>query len=546
MEEVPDEDDISILSCHSFVSKASVNNDDPMAELWAEMDYGKLREAPTVTAALTALKDLKELLRPHRTTGRGYKDPGTDPFVRVRMENMEIMLNLYTGNLSKTKGCWAASSLQAAVSWGRGTYCARQLRILVQQFIVDRDILPLNPCGYWNMSMLVDEDLKTDINLFLQELGKDITAEKLVEYLRRGDVMAKHDISRKISLRTAQRYLKELGYRYMTAKKRPFLPAWAKIQGHMDAWSKDNLPEFGPRPNAPAKPYAKGEGASLMVADFVSSKYGWMRSPDGKHNVRVVMRPGENKDGYFTNVEIRQQAQDMMDLLNKFYPEHIFVYDNATTHLKRPEGSLSATKMSKGPSSNFLIEANLHDENGAQVYSSMGHYVKHKIQMEDATFNGEPQPLYFPDDHPLAGQFKGMVTILSEWGINTTGKLASCTGFKCPPSCPDFEFVKSSLQIDCEEREFGLLFLPKFHCELNFVEQCWGYAKRLYQDALEHNALAALDAVPLASMRWSMKFMDAYSKGLTGTHAVWAAHKYSGHRVVPDSLMDDMEAAGLV
>ncbi|KAJ7108368.1 hypothetical protein C8R43DRAFT_905423 [Mycena crocata] len=44
----------------------------------------------------------------------------------------------------------------------------------------------------------------------------------------------------------------------------------------------------------------------------------------------------------------------------------------------------------------------------------------------------------------------------------------------------------------------------------------------------------------------SMKFMDAYSKGLTGTQAVWAARKYSGHRVVPDSLMDDMEAAGLV
>ncbi|KAJ6576735.1 hypothetical protein B0H10DRAFT_2236328 [Mycena sp. CBHHK59/15] len=43
-----------------------------------------------------------------------------------------------------------------------------------------------------------------------------------------------------------------------------------------------------------------------------------------------------------------------------------------TTHLKRPEGSLSATKMTKGPSSNFLVEVNLRDENGAQVYSSTG------------------------------------------------------------------------------------------------------------------------------------------------------------------------------
>lgn len=54
-----------------------------------------------------------------------------------------------------------------------------------------------------------------------------------------------------------------------------------------------------------------------------------------------------------------------------------------------------------------------------------------------------------------------------------------------------------------------IIFLPKFHCKLNFIEQCWGYAKRLYrmfpessrEDVLEKNALEALDAVPLESMR---------------------------------------------
>jgi hypothetical protein len=30
-----------------------------------------------------------------------------------------------------------------------------------------------------------------------------------------------------------------------------------------------------------AIPVAKGEGASLMVADFVSADYGWLWSPDG-------------------------------------------------------------------------------------------------------------------------------------------------------------------------------------------------------------------------------------------------------------------------
>ncbi|KAJ7231855.1 hypothetical protein B0H12DRAFT_968171, partial [Mycena haematopus] len=141
--------------------------------------------------------------------------------------------------------------------------------------------------------------------------------------------------------------------------------------------------------------------------------------------------------------------------------------------------------------------------------------------------------------------------------------------FKCPPpalNCcirrilynqPDFEDVKSCLEMDCEQRGFQILFLPKFHCELNFIVQCWGYAKRLYrlnpessrEDALERNTLEALNVIPLVSMRRfanrSMRFMDVYRKGLTGSEAAWASRKYPGHRTNPEKLMDDMEAAGL-
>jgi len=37
--------------------------------------------------------------------------------------------------------------------------------------------------------------------------------------------------------------------------------------------------------------------------------------------------------------------------------------------------------------------------------------------------------------------------------------------------------------------------------------------------------------------------MDAYEKGLNGSQAAWAARKYRGHRVLPQTLMDDMEKA---
>ncbi|KAK6993275.1 hypothetical protein R3P38DRAFT_2801000 [Favolaschia claudopus] len=102
---------------------------------------------------------------------------------------------------------------------------------------------------------------------------------------------------------------------------------------------------------------------------------------------------------------------------------------------------------------------------------------------------------------------------------------------------------------------FGITRLG--NCELNFIEQCWGYAKRIYRlnpessraDVLEKNALAALDAVPLLSMRRfairSERFMYAYTVGLTGSEAVWAARRYRGHRTIPLRVMDDMEVAGV-
>ncbi|KAF9223670.1 hypothetical protein BS17DRAFT_705069, partial [Gyrodon lividus] len=44
----------------------------------------------------------------------------------------------------------------------------------------------------------------------------------------------------------------------------------------------------------------------------------------------------------------------------------------------------------------------------------------------------------------------------------------------------------------------------------------------------------------------SRRFMDAYSKGLTGQQAAWASKKYRGHRVLPDSLMEDLDNTNLL
>jgi hypothetical protein len=117
--------------------------------------------------------------------------------------------------------------------------------------------------------------------------------------------------------------------------------------------------------------------------------------------VRVLFKPGKNQEGYFTSEDILNQAEKAIDILQKYYPDndHVLVYDNATTHLKRADGALSARKMPKStskPETNWMVEVNALDANGKPIYTPDGKILKTKIQMHGAKFvDGTPQSLYF-------------------------------------------------------------------------------------------------------------------------------------------------------
>jgi hypothetical protein len=315
-----------------------------------------------------------------------------------------------------------------------------------------------------------------------------------------------------------------------------------------------------------------------MVADFVSADFGWLRSPDGKQSVKRLFKPGKNCNGYFSNEDILDQVRKAMDILDKHYPqyEHMFVYDNAPTHLKREDGALSARRMPKNIpklGTNWGVEITMRDPvSGKPVCKPDGKPEKIKIQMSDTHLrDGTPQSLYFPHDHPQANIFKGMAVILEERGYgDMSKKRAECKNFACAPGATDcccrrilynehdFANVETILQMFCRARGYTVLFLPKFHCELNFIEQCWGRAKTVYrtypessrEDVLEANTVRALESIPLSMMRKfatrSTRFADAYCRGLNGRQAAWASRKYRGHRVLPNNIMDELEKASIV
>ncbi|PPQ79172.1 hypothetical protein CVT26_000516 [Gymnopilus dilepis] len=349
---------------------------------------GNFRPAPSLEAVEAALHDLDDILKPARTDkSQSYRD-GLDKRSRARLVEMQIFCRVYINHKkeqladpSKGKNAWTLASIDAARLLGHaktgskkpGDRRARQLREWIHAFIDDREEVPICDWKTSGRSLIDDPDFAQEIHAHLQSLKPhEICAEAIVRRKR-----------------------------------------WV-------------------RQTEKATPYQKGEGHSLMVADFFSAEYGWLRSRDGKLQARILFRAGKGRDGYFDNNAVRSQLETVMDIVRQEYPDedHVFVFDNARTHSKRPEGSQSVLGMTKGPSAKFMVEVNETGEDGKPKYTPDGKIAKKKVPMANGRFHdGTEQAFYWRTDtgHPLAGQFKGMVQILEERGYaNVSSKKAQC------------------------------------------------------------------------------------------------------------------------
>lgn len=534
----------------------------------------KFYQPPTAEQAADVIPVLLNVMRSRRATGAGYKYTNLDRVTLTRFSDMLTLFRLYA-NDEQVKGKWQRASEIVANSRNKSTWYCRELRRWCREFVENPTALPESKYGAWSASVLhSDEDVKLEITEHLQSLEKFFSANDLLRFINAPAILQKLGRRKPFSLRTAQRWLRILGFRWRVEKKGMysdgheredvvkyrqdvFLPQYLELNERAAQFDEEG--KLIPRqfPIAPGtkevmfhhhdestffandrrklrwihstespKPYAKGDGQSVMVADFVSSAIGWLRSPDGAKRARVTLRPGKARDGYFTHEEFLTQLTTAMDILEDFYPEfqHVFILDNATTHTKRSETALSARRMPKNPSPTFTIKTVVRDQKGRPLLDQTGRVQTVARKMEDARFaDGTPQPLYFPADHPkFPNYFKGMTQLLKERGFKEPEKLrAECKGFKCACNAteccqrrilfnqPDFANVLSMAENLCLSRGFIVLFLPKFHPEMNFIEMCWGYGKRLYRelppasssDRVEANALWSLDQVPLQVMR---------------------------------------------
>ena len=80
-----------------------------------------------------------------------------------------------------------------------------------------------------------------------------------------------------------------------------------------------------------------------------------------------------------------------MDILKKHYPHnnHIFVFDNTPTHIKRASNAISAWKMPLNPSApgrNWYVKTSSLNHNGKQIFDVSGKKVMKSILMAPGTF----------------------------------------------------------------------------------------------------------------------------------------------------------------
>jgi hypothetical protein len=194
-----------------------------------------------------AKKTLLAKLKPVRKTGQGYKDAKLDQLTFQR-----TLLRFYSTTKSATAGRWLESWQEAAIACRKKGSCAQILRKWCQSFISQGN-LPKNTYGSWNTSVLhMDKDLCSDLMEHLQGIGKFISAQSLVDFCSWPDIMTRlrRKNTKPISIQTARRWLKLMGYRWRAEPKgqyvdgheredvvrywqNVFLPTLAELEPHM-------------------------------------------------------------------------------------------------------------------------------------------------------------------------------------------------------------------------------------------------------------------------------------------------------------------------
>ncbi|KAJ6536005.1 hypothetical protein DFH09DRAFT_1283931 [Mycena vulgaris] len=210
---------------------------------------------PSNCSVDVAIQKLQNILHPRRATGRGHNKSKVDLVTSARLECMIRFLRLY-----KSSGYtgWTMHSETIATASGKSgskTWLGRKIREWSIKFCEDSKNIPDHQYGRWHSSILSDKDIAGDIHLHLQSLGKWVSAKDIARYVATPEFQARLHIKRKITVRTTQRWMKKMGYRWRKEPKgmysdgheradvvhyrqNVFLPRWRALEARTRWWNQ--------------------------------------------------------------------------------------------------------------------------------------------------------------------------------------------------------------------------------------------------------------------------------------------------------------------
>ena len=80
---------------------------------------------------------------------------------------------------------------------------------------------------------------------------------------------------------------------------------------------------------------------------------------------------------------------------------------------------------------------------------------------------------------------KGMRQVLIERGVDVRGMKADDMR-RALNEMKDFKYEKTKVEKYLSGRGNRVIFIPKFRCELNPIERCWGHAKRYTREHCDY------------------------------------------------------------
>ena len=230
---------------------------------------------------------------------------------------------------------------------------------------------------------------------------------------------------------------------------------------------------------------------------------------------------GNQADGYFTSDKFCLQVAKAALIADFKYPadkyDVVWVFDQAKIHLVYDDDALVASQMNVNPG-------------GSQP----------KMRTSRYDVNGRPQSMVLEN-----GQPKGMKRLLEEREVDVRGMKKEDMQGRLN-EFDDFKNEKNKVERILNRFGHRVIYLPKFHPELNPIERVWGKAKRYTRDhcdysyeGLKRNIYPALESVTLDDIRKyfrkSRDYLHAFNEGYSGFQADQKVKEYKSHRRVSEN-----------